>query len=347
MKLRFVTRIQQDDALSRPRTDPGELQKYSEWHHFNFNDDANGLYGVLNLALSGNIQDPAQGRAGVSLVVCDRKKGWRGTMNLYSIEEARFSPGSVDLQIGANSVRFRKDRYLVSAALKDGSVVLKASWTPEASAIRVDNIGGMINTFILPRLAVEGSVRIAGCEYRIEGATGYHDHNWGYWNWGTDLGWDWGYLIQSPPRTRNGSPPVSIVFGQVTDATRAAAKSDLVLLVWVGERCAQVFLDEAVDIATAGELTGVAIPRVPGVMALLAPPRVSGIPRQLRIRAEDGEDRVEIRMDVENALQFLVPHPVGGGTTTIAELVGPYQAQGVLGGRAFAFTYAGFAELAG
>lgn len=340
----MVESIERGDAISRLRTEPPDPERYSEWHHFNFNDDANGLYGIFNLALSGDVRDPDRSRAGLSLVVSEQGR-WRGTMNLYGTEEAAFQPGAVDLALGANAVRWEDPVYRVQGALKDGSVRLDATWTPRCEGVRVDNIGGVVSTFILPRLDVAGTLEVDGRAYRIDDATGYHDHNWGYWTWGHDMGWDWGYLIEAPT-TRGGGRALSIVFGQVTDATRASAKSDLVLVIWVGERCTQVFLDDAVRISTEGELPAAAVPRVPGVLALLGGRRRT-VPRRLEIRAEDGDDWVEVSMDADHALQFLVPHAGGKGTTTVSELVGRYTVKGVLDGQPVDFCYVGFAELAG
>ena len=346
MKIKVADRIAQADAMSATRPTGKSAERFSEWHHFNFNDERNGLYGIFNLALSGNLDDAEQARIGTSLIVCEPGTGWHGTMNMHSASDVKFRPGAVDLRIGESAIRLRNGRYEITGVLKDRSVVLDATWTPDASAIRVDNIGGMINTFILPRLRVDGTIAVEGKSYRLRGASGYHDHNWGNWDWGRDLGWDWGYILQ--PAGPNGKrPPVSIVFGQVTDATRVAAKSDLVLIVWFGGRCMQVFLDDAVEVETKGYLKGLDVPRVPGVMANLFPLGPKGIPRELHIRARDGDDRVEISMAVQRAMQFLIPHPRGVGSTTISELVGRYRVRGVIEGRALDFSYVGFAELAG
>jgi len=352
MRISVVERIERGDALSRLRTGPPDPERYSEWHHFNFNDDANGLYGIFNLALSGDVRDPDASRAGVSLVVSEQGR-WRGTMNLYGTEEAAFDAGAVDLALGANSVRWHDGVYHVQGALKDGSVRIDATWSPRCEGVRVDNIGGVVSTFILPRLDVTGSLEVDGRPYRLRGATGYHDHNWGYWTWGQDMGWDWGYIIESRPPAPAGTAsagdagrPLSIVFGQVTDASRDRAKSDLVLVIWTGERCTQVFLDDAVRISTEGELASDAVPRVPGVLALLEGRR-STVPRRLEIRAEDGDDWIEVVMEADHALQFLVPHAGGKGTTTVSELVGRYSVKGELDGDPVDFSYIGFAELAG
>lgn len=348
MQVRPSLHIARDDAFTPPAPGATDADRYSEWHHFNFNDEASEVYGLFNLALSGDVNHPTRARAGVSLVVCERGVGWHGTMNLYPVEECRFAHGSIDVAIGGNSVRYRRGRYEVTGALKDGSVAFTATYTPKASPMRIDHIGGVVSSFLLPRFDVEGTLLLGGREIPLRGGSGYHDHNWGTWDWGRDIGWDWGYIIQPAPNgaRRNGTPPLSIVFGQVTDATRATAKSDLVVLVWQGESWSRAFLADAVSIRTVGERRYGDVPRIPGVMALLAPERPR-IPEVVEIRAADGDDILEITLRVDAAMQFLIPHPATDGRTTIAELVGEYTVRGRLDGKDVAFRYVGFAELAG
>jgi hypothetical protein len=345
VKIGFVDDLAAGDAIAGLRTDPGFPERYSEWHHFNLNDPAHDVYGIVNLALSGDVRSPELGRAGVSLVVWEGGR-WHGTMNIHSTEEASFSAGSVHLAIGGTSVRLGDGGYEVSGALKDGSIALEATWRPRSFGVRIENIGGMVSSFIVPSLAVEGTLLVEDRRYDVRRATGYHDHNWGYWSWGRDMGWDWGYMIEVPTGRAGRVPPRSIVFGQVTDATRAEAKSDMVLMVWSGRRCAHVFLDEAVTMAVEGHLSDVDIPRVPGLMALLEPERPL-VPQRVVIEAREGVDWIEIQLRVGQAMSFVIPHPQGPDITTVSELIGCYDVRGSLDGEEFRFSYMGFAELAG
>lgn len=347
MKVRLVDKIKREDALNLANPSVTDMARFSEWHHFNFIDDENSLYGIFNLALSGNIYDRAEARAGVSLVVYDWRKGWHGTVNLYPLREALFAAGQIDLRIGDNSVKFKKESYEVRAALRDRSVELKANFVPKTTPIRLDNIGGRVSSFVVPRMAVNGQVVINGRSYSMGGATGYHDHNWGYWHWGKDIGWDWGFILQPAPRAKKSTPPrISIVFGRVTDASHKA-KSDLVLIVWMEDKFCEAFMDKSVSISYSGELSGVRIPRIPGPMDILDPRRPTGIPKQIKIVVEEDDEHLVMLLNVEGAAQFLIPHPVWKAVTTITEMVGTYSVTGEIRGQPFNFSYRGFAELAG
>jgi hypothetical protein len=340
MKLNFARNDLSLDGLSAPSEETLRTQRYSEWHHFTFSDDAAGLCGIVNLALSGDVRDPERGRCALSLVTHEAEHGWNGTMNVIGPEEARFAIGSADLYVGGSSVVFRDGGYDVEASLRDGSVKLNARWQPRAEAIRIENMGGFINTFIVPRLDVDGEITIAGRRRALSGALGYHDHNWGAWDWSRDLGWNWGYLLEP------GDDKTAIVFGQVTDATRSTARTELVLILWRGAKLTHIFLDEAVVLETYGRFEG-AVPRVPGVMALLTPGRVTSVPERLAVNALDGRDFLRIECHVRDAIQFLVPHPRGSAHTAVSELVGTYSVRGEIDGAPLSFTRGAFAELAG
>jgi hypothetical protein len=343
MQVRPSLHTVRDDAFNPPVAGSADAARYSEWHHFNFNDEASEVYGLFNLALSGDVSQPPRARAGVSLVVCERGVGWHGTMNV----PARGAPSC---RVGR-----RRDRW--QQRLRRGATSWPGRWdgsSPSTRPTRRKRVpcasitSGRGRLFLSPSFDVEGTLILDGREIPLRGATGYHDHNWGTWDWGRDIGWDWGYLIEPPGsgRTKTRHPPLSIVFGQVTDATRVAARSDLVVLVWEGERWSRAFVGDAVSITTTGERRYGDVPRIPGVLALLAPDRPR-IPERVDIRAADGDDVLEITLHVDAAMQFLIPHPATAGRTTIAELVGHYSERGRLDGRAVAFEYVGFAELAG
>jgi hypothetical protein len=332
------------DALSAPDTASLAQQQYNEWHHFTFRDDPAGVRGIVNLALSGDVRDRERGRAIVSVVVHEDDGRWTGTMNVYGSEEARFASGAIDLAIGRSSVRFDGAAYHVSARLKDASVELDATWTPRVEPLRIDSMGGFLSTFIAPRHDVNGRVRIRDRSIAIEGASGYHDHNWGAWEWSRDLGWNWGYLHETAGVAPDRA--ASIVFGQVTDAARRSARTEPVLMVWRGARLSHVFLDTAVTLQAFGRLDR-DIPRVPGLMALLSPGHGGTVPEHLVVEALDGGDSLRVECRVRDAIQLLIPHAAGSAHTNVAELAATYSVSGTIDGEPIAYACNAFAEVAG
>jgi hypothetical protein len=341
MRLKLVRGAFAEDALSAPDPQALALQRYNEWHHFAFRDDGLALSGIVNLALSGDVRDGDRGLAVVSLLVHEEAAArWHGTMNVYASAEARYAAGAVDLAIARSSVRFTGGAYTVRARLKDRSVEIDTVWKPRAEAVRIDGMGGFLGTFIVPVLGVEGTVRIGGRTFELAGASGYHDHNWGAWEWSRDLGWSWGYLHSAASERAT-----AIVFGQVTDAAGVSARTEPVVLVWRDAALSHVFLDRAVTVRAFGRLDA-DVPRVPGVMALLSPGRAGSVPERLAVDVSEHADGLRIEGRVRHGLEILIPHAAGSGHTSVAELAADLSVAGVLDGEPVAFACRAFAELA-
>ena len=83
--------------------------------------------------------------------------------------------------------------------------------------------GAPINWLVVPRLVADGEITLAGRRHVVAGALAYHDHNWGRWYWGDDLGWEWGcFLTPAASATPDSntaavSAPIAVVFSLTTD----------------------------------------------------------------------------------------------------------------------------------
>ena len=74
--------------------------------------------------------------------------------------------------------------------------------------------GPPIHWVVIPRLRAEGTIEIDGVVHHLQNAPAYHDHNWGYWSWGDDFAWEWGFgLDEDPENPWNMAPgfPDSII----------------------------------------------------------------------------------------------------------------------------------------
>jgi hypothetical protein len=70
-------------------------------------------------------------------------------------------------------------------------------------------------------MKVNGKLTVDGKTYILKNAKGYHDHNWGYRNWG-DIGWIWGQVTQNSDQNKihlkdSKIGEYSINFGIISD----------------------------------------------------------------------------------------------------------------------------------
>jgi hypothetical protein len=344
--IRFVDQLFLEDGFHLPGADHPARALYSEWQHFVFDAAARGLHGLCTLGLSGDVTDQETGRAAVTLALFDRARGWQGGLNLRHLAEARFKDGRPDIRIGESRVRRRSNAYEVDCVTRDYSLELKASFTPRTQAVRITDLAGTMNAVIAPRGSMVGTIR---CGQRapaiLRSETAYHDHNWGLWNWGLDLGWEWGYFHQ-PLQKRRTKYRHSFVVGRVTNPMAQELSSERVLLVWRNDTFSQAFLGSRIDLEISGAFPHSSVVRMPGLLAALHPLDSDSIPARFCFVAIEGQDWVEVTFVTEGVLQFLFVPVAGSGVTTVAELAGNYHVKGCLRGVPFEFDYFGFAEMA-
>ena len=171
-------------------------------------------------------------------------------------------------------------------------------------------------------MAVCGSVSVAGRALDLSGATAYHDHNWGRWHWGDDLGWEWGCFASASG--------LSFVLSRTTD--RAHRKTSRPLFVVQRGARRRVFAGRTVEIGFDGQLD--AEPRrIPGSLAALHTDRAAPrLPARLRVRVDDGADHIELEFHARACAQLIAADPVERGYGFIHELVGEFSSASRIGG---------------
>lgn len=311
---------------------------YKEWWHFNLLDDASGLDLIVNLSLSGDIRTARAGEANLILLAYQPSQGWTGGVTQHDGLAARVAEDTVDIALEAVSVRYNHDHYRVQARDPGGEgIELDLVLVPQTEPMVVwknTPLGsGHINWAIVPYLTVEGSVRVGQRRYRLAGARGYHDHNWGHWRWGENFGWDWGFCSAF---AEVAGLPMSFVYDRTVDRTGNRVMEHS-LALWHGETLLKFFPRQQVRMRRRGHYRG-PIRRSPGVGALIDPAHVGTVPGRVEIEAADGEEWVEARYIPDAALQIAIPRETGFGIVELNETLGWLTISGELGGMAFTAT---------
>ena len=96
-------------------------------------------------------------------------------------------------------------------------IVVHAKAGRSLAPIVIRGAGGWVSGYTVPVMsgALEGSIRIGRERVDLSGGTGYHDHNWGFWD---GVRWQWGQMQ---------SEDVSFVYGRVHPPADAADESRL------------------------------------------------------------------------------------------------------------------------
>jgi hypothetical protein len=314
------------DGLRAPSTLDPLAGLYKDWLHLNFFHPASGLVGLVNVAAHGAPGDPQARAVGAALVHLPGH-GWAGNLEAIALADASFD----ERGIGLRSVAMGLDSMMVLASARlpqDGlelTVTARATTPPLTVPLRLPLGEGWISWSAVSHLAAEGSATVSGRTIALDGCDAYHDHNWGRWRWGDDIGWRWGCFLAP-----GGDP--SFVIGRTYDRLHRTGGRPVLLVHSGGRR--RLFTGSTVRIDTAGALD--ARPRrLPGALAALHGDRARpALPAEVHVDVDDARGRVRLRFRAAAAAQVITAEPGERGYGFIHELPGTFEASGFAGGTA-------------
>ena len=306
---------------------PARAESWTEWLYFNGQSGTTRFYLTF---LVGPLRQNGKRVAGVRLQL-DRD----GTVSTFG-EAAEVDPAEVlatapELTIGRNRVRVDGDRYIVSFDLRGdrrsgarrpgtggeamGEMVLTARRGHTLPPIAITGARGWVSGYVVPVMsgALDGAIRVNGDALSLAGGTGYHDHNWGFWE---SVSWQWGQVQHEG---------LSILYGRVFPPADAADASRI-----------PGFLMVLGPDGPLGQATRVTIDETPDP-TLDRPSRivVRGTSPSLELRLE-----IAIESGVRTAMSA---GPVASGLDFL-QLRGRYRVSGTAGDRTLDFVAPGAAE---
>ena len=315
------------DALRPPSALDLAASAYKDWLHLNVMDHASGAVGLVNVSLHGAPDDPRARAIGTALLHLP-EVGWVGNVEVRGQAEARVGIASVALSHVALAMDYPAGRLLASARFPDEALALRLTATAASPAIDLEQqqpFGpGWVSWYVMPRLTLNGEVTIGSRRLDLGHASAYHDHNWGRWYWGDDVGWEWGAFLTP-------CPGAAFVLSRATDRLHRRAGNP-VLVVQLGTR-RRTFGGRTVRLEYSGQLEG-RLRRLPGALAALHQDRATPrLPARVIVRADDGRDRVEITFTARAAAQLIAGDPAVRGYGFLHEVAGAFVAEGRIGNR--------------
>ena len=233
-----------------------------------------------------------------------------------------------DLAIGANSVTLDRMTYRIHLDLQHaggvprsgpgahvvGDLSLQATPGRLAPPIEIHGVGGWLTGYVVPVMSghLDGHVDVDGEPVSLAGGTGYHDHNWGFWE---GVSWQWGQAQQGN---------LSLIYGRVFPPREAADPDQF-----------PGFVGALGPDGPLGYATDVRISETNGEREE---------PKQINVRARGPGIDLTMRFDVGSAaVTHMAQGPLASGVDFL-QLRGEYTVTGRAGGRDLDFTAPGAAE---
>lgn len=300
---------------------------YKDWLHLNVMHHPSGCVGLINVSLHGAPEDPRSRAIGAALVHVPGV-GWVGNLEIKGFGEVALGRASIGLERVALAVHYPSGALAASVRDPAHSLAVNLTATPTAGPVVVEErlpLGsGWISWYAVPRLALSGEWVVGEQRMSLEAASAYHDHNWGRWRWGDDMGWEWGCFLAP-------SPGAAFVLSRVTDRSHRRLGSPSLTVQAEGLR--RTFNGPSVRLEYEGALDDTRR-RLPGALAALHQDRAGlRLPKTLRVEAGDGLDRVVVEFDARAAAQLIAAEPLARGYAFIHEMPGAFTYSGLMGGR--------------
>jgi hypothetical protein len=178
---------------------------WAEWLYFNGRSRDGRLRVYLTFLVGPRAKTPGMRRAGVR-VQLERDGRSTNYSAQADVDEALVLAQAPDLDIAGNRVRLDGLQYRITLALAglSADIVLDAPPGRSLPPASIRGAGGWVSGYVVPVLsgAMRGTLRVGGESLTLD-ATGYHDHNWGFWE---GVSWQWGQVAHDD---------LSVVYGRV------------------------------------------------------------------------------------------------------------------------------------
>jgi hypothetical protein len=297
---------------------PARANSWSEWLYFNGRTPAARFY----LTFIAGPRQPSLRRTLSVRLQLERNGMVRSysSSTLVSDDQLTSAP---DLTAGTSRVRLVGSEYRIHLDLEgesgggraSGDIVVGARQGRSLPPFTMRGEAGWVSGYVVPVMAgdLAGSLKVGDEMIDLSGGTGYHDHNWGFWEGVT---WRWGQV------EGNG---LAFVYGRVYAPENAGDSSRLPgVLVALG------------DEGPAGYATDVTIQEISDASG--------NQPRRVVVTGRGESLNLTLNIDINQVTTTRMPPTSFGRGTKFLQMRGMYQVSGQVGSRTVQFTAAGSAE---
>jgi len=306
---------------------------YKEWMHFCvFSKDVNVL---VNFSV---VQERGRLKPRLTLLI-ERQELWLGDIN--PADDAIIKPTQVQFSANNCSLSFENGAFHIFGTIPEKKVTARFRLRPLVPPVQTPSINagnGNLKWLCVPRCAAEGYVSIDNIIHHFDGAPGYHDHNWGNFEWSGNFSWRWGYFTFGHN--------LSVIVSRVLDEHGHQVISDSFIVSQDGNlndfRGHKVTHLQRGLFQKSGSLT------VPPITALAIKPNNVSIAREYEVIAADQENRLTLTYSPSSLATIGMPSGERGThISTISELGCSASLTGTLRGININCTGTGILEITG
>lgn len=178
------------------------LFAYNEWWYFNLYDEKDDVQAIFTYQVADPTNLTGEGGGDLTAVV------YQGgnlipESDLYPMSAFRASYSAANVTLGPNEIAVTgPNRYTISGKSQDGVLAwnlqfdrVADSWfADDRTQVTPEAWQQMSWLLYMPRAHVTGTLTVEGHTYKVD-CSGYHDHNWGEWNFEAVL-WNWAQYSQ-------------------------------------------------------------------------------------------------------------------------------------------------------
>jgi len=305
---------------------PAWADSWAEWLYFNGRSADGSLRFYLSF-LTGPRSGASGRSSGVRLQV-ERNGRTQNFSRRAVIPEATLLAAAPDLDVAGNTVRLEGLRYWIALDLAaerggpgvKGEIALDAPPGRSVPPFVLHGRSGWLSGYVVPVLSgpLSGALEIGGARIALDGAIGYHDHNWGFWR---GVSWQWGQV------THEG---YSFLYGRVRPPPDATPPDEAARIPGI--------------LAVIGPGGPIAFAK--GAQIEEASSSADGRPESIQILAREAGLDVRMDLHIEDVVRTALGRPgsIGAGPTQFLQLRARYHVTGRVGDRRLDFTALGSAE---
>jgi hypothetical protein len=212
--------LREMDRFHRPPAVAEFASSWAEWLYFNGRSgDGQGSRFYLTFMVGPSTR-PGKRSATVRLQL-ERDGKPSNYSATAEVDEETVLAGAPDIDVGDNHVRLAGLRYRIALALTaEGNRASRLTGNLTLDAVRgrslppavMHGARGWLTGYVVPVLSgtIRGALDIDGQKLSLDNLSGYHDHNWGFWE---GVRWQWGQVAHDD---------LSVVYGRVLPPSSVA-----------------------------------------------------------------------------------------------------------------------------